>query len=60
MKRNDEEKVLLRKAGRTSGVVTQKMVSFRLDIDNMEWLDRQPNKGRYINDLIAADRDRNK
>lgn len=38
------------------GTVGQKMVSMRIDIDNIEWLDRQRNKGRYINELIAADR----
>lgn len=34
----------------------QKMVTFRLDLENEEWLQQQPNKGRYINNLIAADR----
>lgn len=38
------------------GVVTQKMMSFRLDNDNALWLDSQPNKGRYLNDLIRLDR----
>ena len=34
----------------------QKMVTFRLDLENEEWLQAQSNKGRYINELIAADR----
>lgn len=34
----------------------QKMVTFRLDLENEEWLNQQHNKGRYINDLIAADK----
>lgn len=34
----------------------QKMVTFRLDLENEEWLNQQANKGRYINDLIAADK----
>lgn len=34
----------------------QKMVTFRLDLENEEWLQQQSNKGRYINNLIAADR----
>lgn len=34
----------------------QKMVTFRLDLSNLDWLQHQPNKGRYINNLIAADR----
>lgn len=50
------EKELIRKGGNTRGVITQKMVSFKLDNDNSEWLQMQPNKGRYINDLIEKDR----
>lgn len=50
------EKELIRKGGNTRGVITQKMVSFKLDNDNLEWLQMQPNKGRYINDLIEKDR----
>lgn len=34
----------------------QKMVTFRLDLENEEWLHQQSNKGRYINNLIAVDR----
>lgn len=37
----------------------QKMVTFRLDLENEEWLARQSNRGRYINNLIAADREQN-
>lgn len=36
----------------------QKMVTFRLDLENEVWLQQQPNKGRYINNLIAADRNK--
>lgn len=50
------EKELIRKGGNTRGVITQKMVSFKLDNDNLEWLQKQPNKGRYINSLIERDR----
>lgn len=50
------EKELIRKGGNTRGVITQKMVSFKLDNDNLEWLQMQPNKGRYINSLIERDR----
>ena len=50
------EKELIRKGGNTRGVITQKMVSFKLDNDNLEWLQLQPNKGRYINSLIEQDR----
>ena len=50
------EKELIRKGGNTRGVITQKMISFKLDNDNLEWLQMQPNKGRYINALIERDR----
>lgn len=33
----------------------QKMFTFRLDCRLLPWLNSKPNKGRYINDLIAAD-----
>lgn len=49
-------KELIRKGGNARGVITQKMVSFKLDLNNLEWLDMQPNKGRYINALIERDR----
>lgn len=38
----------------TRGEVTQKMVNFRCDFDNVEWLAKQPNKGRAINEALAA------
>lgn len=38
------------------GIVTQKMMSFRLDLDNVLWLESMENKGRYLNDLIRLDR----
>lgn len=41
-----------RKARAAKGEKTQKMVSVRIDLDNLEWLNQRPNKGRYINDLI--------
>lgn len=43
------------KKGRKANVRTQKMMSFRLDDDLSEWLNRQPSKGRYINELIRKD-----
>lgn len=45
-----------RKEYTARGEASQKMMSFRLDIENIEYLNTKPNKGRYINDLIAADR----
>ena len=38
------------------GTIGQKMVSMRIDAEHLDWLEQQPNKGRYINELIAADR----
>lgn len=38
------------------GETNQKMMSFRLDQENEYWLSTFPNKGRYINNLIRADR----
>lgn len=38
------------------GETNQKMMSFRLDQENEFWLSSFPNKGRYINNLIRADR----
>ena len=38
------------------GTRSQKMMTFRIDLENIEFLDKQMNKGRYINDLIAQAR----
>lgn len=51
-----DEKKQERKSGRVNGNRTQKVFSFRLDVEHLAWLDMQPNKGRYINELIAKDR----
>lgn len=53
-----KEKELKRKGGNTRGQRTQKMVSFRLDNDLGEWLQQQHNKGRLINNLLAAEKQR--
>lgn len=34
------------------GERTQKMFSFRLDLDLVDYLESQPNKGRFLNELI--------
>lgn len=52
------EKSQERKKGRVNGSITQKVYSFRLDGDLIEWLYRQPNKGRYLNNLIRDDMDK--
>lgn len=54
-----EEQQRTRKEYARKGTRSQKMVSFRCDNDNVEWLESQSNKGRYINDLIADDRKKN-
>ena len=46
----------LRKEYAPKGERSQKMVTFRLDLENIDWLEQQQNKGRYINELIAADK----
>jgi len=51
-KEQENKKDPIRKEGRKRGTITQKMVSFRCDLDNFEWLNQMPNKGRYLNDLL--------
>ena len=53
---NQEVAVRVRKEYGKKGERTQKMMSFRVDNDLIEWLESQPNKGRYINNLIAEDK----
>lgn len=55
-----EKKEPLRKEGKQRGVTTQKMMSFRVDNDLVEWLDSQPNKGRLINQLLSKEKIRQK
>lgn len=51
-----EEKPRLKRRFAPTGERSQKMMSFRLDHENEFWLSTMPNKGRYINNLIRADR----
>lgn len=51
------KKEKVRKGGQTQGVRTQKMMSFRVDNENLEWLETKANKGRYINELIRKDKE---
>lgn len=53
------KKELIKKGDNRTGRITQKMMSFRLDNDLEEYLVKQVNKGRYINNLIREDRDKN-
>lgn len=50
-----EEKERQRKAYAARGERSQKMMSFRVDNEVADWLNQQPNKGRYINNLIKED-----
>lgn len=56
MKEQTETKERMRKAYAPKGTRTQTMVTFRCDNDNLAWLQQQANKGRTLNDLIAAAR----
>lgn len=56
MKKEKEEKPRIRKEYSPDGTRGQKMVTFRCDLENLEWLESQPNKGRAINNLIAKER----
>lgn len=55
-KKEQEPKEYVRKAYAAKGERSQKMMTFRCDLDNIAWLESQPNKGRYINNLIEKDR----
>lgn len=50
-----EQKERNRKEYRKADGRTQKMVSFRLDNELLDWLESQQNKGRYLNELIRED-----
>lgn len=55
-KEQNEKQERNRKVYAPAGQRAQKMMSLRVDLENLEWLQTKPNKGRYINDLITADR----
>ena len=56
MKEKQEEKTRVRKVYAAKGERSQKMMTFRIDLENAEWLEHQDNKGRTINNLIAQAR----
>lgn len=58
--RKNEERERVRKAYAPKGERGQIMMSFRIDVENVEWLQRQPNKGRAVNAAIADYIKRNK
>lgn len=59
MEQKTEEKERMRKAYAKKGERSQRTMSFRLDNELAEWLNEQTNKGRYINNLIRADMNKN-
>lgn len=60
MKQKEEKQRRVRKEYAPDGERGQKAMSFRIDLDNVKWLNQQPNKGRYVNNLIASDRETKK
>lgn len=54
-----EQKERIRREYTADGQRGQKMMNFRCDLENIEWLNTKVNKGRYINELIEKDRKRN-
>ena len=54
----EDKKTQPRKAYAPDGQKSQKMMAFRVDNDLLDWLNSQPNKGRYINELIRTDKER--
>ena len=52
----EEKQERIKRKYAPKGERSQKMMTFRLDKENEYWLSTFPNKGRYINNLIRADR----
>lgn len=55
MMESEENKKRTRRTYAKRGNRSQTMMSFRIDNDLVDWLNGQPNKGRYINNLIRGD-----
>lgn len=55
-KLKDEQRT--RKAYAAAGERSQRMFNFRIDLENYEHVQKQSNKGRYINELILKDREK--
>ena len=53
MKQKNEERERVRKAYSPKGERGQRMMSFRIDLENADWLEGQTNKGRAVNEAIA-------
>jgi len=55
-KSEEQEKERTRREYASKGTRSQKMMAFRLDLENIEYLNTKVNKGRFINELIATAR----
>lgn len=55
-KNEEQEKERTRREYASKGTRSQKMMAFRLDLENIEYLNTKVNKGRFINELIATAR----
>lgn len=55
-KNDEQEKERTRREYASKGTRSQKMMAFRLDLENIEYLSTKVNKGRFINELIATAR----
>ena len=54
--KEEEPKERVRREYAAKGSRSQKMMTFRIDLENVEFLERQVNKGRFLNDLLAQAR----
>ena len=54
-----DEETRVRKEYSPRGQRGQKMLNFRCDLENYEYLQAKPNKGRYLNEIIKKDREQN-
>lgn len=54
----EEKTVQSRKTYGKRGEKSQKLIAFRCDIELLDWLKAQANMGRYLNDLVRADKKR--
>lgn len=54
----EEKTVQARKQYSKRGEKSQKLIAFRCDIELLDWLKSQANMGRYLNDLVRADKKR--
>lgn len=59
MTKQNEEQNRVRKEYAPRGQRGQRMLNFRCDLENYEYLQAKPNKGRYLNQIIEEDRLKN-